>query len=231
VKNGILERNWESAIRRSQLAQIVLPRSRVKDVLTELHGGSSGGHLGVNKTLNKVRQWYRWLQARDDIDSWCRLCDICAASRSPRTRNRGQMHQYNVGAPFERIVIDVAGPFPRSDQGNRCILISMDYFTKWPEAYAIPHQEASTVGEVLVNKFFYRFGIPWELHSDQGHNFESGLLQEVLQHLRVSKMRTTPCTHSRMAWWSATSRWSKSTYERSSHRIRGTGTRDYTFSS
>jgi hypothetical protein len=29
---------------------------KVKDVLTELHGGSSGGHLGVNKTLNKFRQ-------------------------------------------------------------------------------------------------------------------------------------------------------------------------------
>jgi hypothetical protein len=40
------------------------------------------------------------------------------------------MHQYNVGALFERIVIDVAGPFPQSDQGNPYPLIAMDYFTK-----------------------------------------------------------------------------------------------------
>jgi hypothetical protein len=58
VRNGVLELNWESANGRSRIAQIVLPQSRVKDVLTELHGGSSGGHLGVNKTLNKVRQQY-----------------------------------------------------------------------------------------------------------------------------------------------------------------------------
>jgi hypothetical protein len=52
------------------------------------------------------------------------------------------MHQYNVGAPFERIAIDVAGPFPRSDQENRHLLIAMDYFTKWPESYAVSDQEA-----------------------------------------------------------------------------------------
>jgi hypothetical protein len=44
------------------------------------------------------------------------------------------MHQYNVGALFEKIAIDVAGSFPRSDQGDRYLLIAMDYFTKWPEA-------------------------------------------------------------------------------------------------
>jgi hypothetical protein len=36
-------------------SQVVLPRSRVDNVLAELHGGPSGGHLGVNKTLDKVR--------------------------------------------------------------------------------------------------------------------------------------------------------------------------------
>jgi hypothetical protein len=162
------------------------------DVLTELHSGPSGGHLGVDKTLNKVRQRFYSLQARSDIEKWCQECDTCAASRGPRTRNRGQMHQYNVGAPFERLAIDVAGPCPLSDHGNQYILIAMDYFTKWPEAYAILNQEASTIAEVLVTNFFCRFGIPRELHSNQGRNFESRLLQEILQRLGVSKTRTTP---------------------------------------
>jgi hypothetical protein len=88
VRNDVLERNWESANGRSQVAQIVIPRSRVKDILTELHGGPSVGHLGVNKTLNKVRQRFYWLQARTDIEKWYKQCDTCASSRGPRTRNR-----------------------------------------------------------------------------------------------------------------------------------------------
>jgi len=36
-------------------------------------------------------------------------------------------------------------------------------FTKWPEVYAIPNQEALTVADALVNNFFCRFGIPMKL--------------------------------------------------------------------
>jgi hypothetical protein len=104
--------HWDSSDGRSKIAQIILPESRVNDLLTELHGGSSGGHLGVNKTFNKVRQRYYWLQARNDVEKWCQQCDTCAVSRGSRTRNWGQMHQYNIGAPFDRIAINVTGPLP-----------------------------------------------------------------------------------------------------------------------
>ena len=102
------------------------------------------------------------------------------------------MRQYNVGVPFERIAIDVAGPFPRSNLGNKYVLVAMDYFTKWPEAYAIPNQEAITVAQVLVDNMFTRFGVPLELHSDQGRNFESAVFKKVCDILRISKTRTTP---------------------------------------
>jgi hypothetical protein len=101
------------------------------------------------------------------------------------------MHQYNVEAPFERIAIDIAGPFPWSDLGNRYLHIAMDYFTKWSEADAIPNQKASTVADPLVTNFLYHFGILRELNSDQGRN-ESRVLQEALQRLGVSKTPTTP---------------------------------------
>jgi hypothetical protein len=115
VRNGILERHWESADELSKIAQIVLPRSRVNSVLTKLLTELSRGHLGGNKALNKVRQRYYWLQARSNVEKWCQQYDACAASHGPWTRNWGQMHQYNVWAPFKRIAIDVAGPFPQSN--------------------------------------------------------------------------------------------------------------------
>jgi hypothetical protein len=191
VRDGVLERHWESADGKTKTVQTVIPRSKIMEVLAEMHGGPSGGHLGVNKTIDKVRWRYYWLYMRGDVERWCQQCDTCAASRGPRTRSRGVMHQYNVGAPFERIAIDIAGPFPESDRGNRYLLIAMDYFTKWPEVYAIPNQEASTVADTLVTNFC-RFGVPRELHSDQGRNFESRLMQGVLERLGINKTRTTP---------------------------------------
>jgi hypothetical protein len=64
-----------------------------------------------------------------------------------------------IGAPVERIAIDIAEPFPRSDQRHLHLLIAMDYFAKWPKVYVIPIQEASTVAEALVDNFFCRFCI------------------------------------------------------------------------
>jgi hypothetical protein len=81
VRNGMLERNWESANGLSQIAQIVISRRRVNYVLNELHGGPSRCHWCIDKTLNKVRQKFYWLQSRSDVENWCRERDISAASR------------------------------------------------------------------------------------------------------------------------------------------------------
>ena len=95
------------------------------------------------------------------------------------------MHQYNVGAPSERIALDVLGPLPLSESGNKYLLLIADYFTKWPETYSLPNQEAITVAEVLVKEYICRFGVPLEIHSDQERNFESNVFQEMCSLLGI----------------------------------------------
>lgn len=93
---------------------------------------------------------------------------------------------------MERVAVDVLGPFPLTDLGNRYVIVAMDYFTKWPEAYAVPDQTASTTAGKLVTEMFCRFGAPEELHSDQGRNFEAEVFSEVCKRLGIKKTRTTP---------------------------------------
>ena len=67
-----------------------------------------------------------------------------------------------------------------------------DYYTKWTESYPIPNQEVATIAERLVSEFICPFGIPRELHSDQGTNFESKALAEICKLLDIEKTCTTP---------------------------------------
>ncbi|KAG5891945.1 hypothetical protein JTB14_002221 [Gonioctena quinquepunctata] len=191
LDNGILKRVLEADIGGEDRRQIIVPRNRREEVLREIHDGVAGGHLGVTETLQKVRQRFYWTNCQADVTDWCRKCAVCAASNGPRIRPKAPMRQYNVGSPFERIAIDIAGPFPVSDHGNKYILVAMDYFSEWAEAYALPNQEAITVADVLVKEWICRFGIPMELHSDQGRNFESNLFQEICLLLNIRKTRTT----------------------------------------
>ena len=101
------------------------------------------------------------------------------------------MKQFNVGAPLERVALDILGPLPTSKRGNKYILIVGDYFTKWVEAYPLQDQRAEIIAMVFVQKFVSRFGVPLQLHSDQGRNFESVLFNDVCNLLGVDKTRTT----------------------------------------
>ena len=60
------------------------------------------------------------------------------------------------------------------------------------EAFPIPNQEAHTVADKLVDGVFVHFGVPSQLHSDQGPQFESKLMSEVCTLLGIQKNRTTP---------------------------------------
>ena len=55
------------------------------------------------------------------------------------------------------IAIDFVGPLPETDKGNRYILVVSDYYTKWPEAFALRTQTAENVARVLVDEVFSRF--------------------------------------------------------------------------
>ena len=101
------------------------------------------------------------------------------------------MKTYNVGAPMERIAIDVMGPLPPTDRDNKYILVISDYFAKWTESYPMPNQEAETVPNVVVREFISRFGVPRQLHTDHGRNFESQLFLELCSIMEIDRTRTT----------------------------------------
>jgi hypothetical protein len=191
LRNGLLKRVIKNSEGAEDRVQLVIPGSRRAEVMKEVHDGVTGGHMGVARTVAKLRERYYWVSCQADVKVWCKKCATCAASNGPPRRPKAPMRQYNVGSPFERIAIDVAGPFPESDQGNKYIVVVMDYFSKWAEAYALPNQEAATVADVLVKEWICRFGVPLELHSDQGRNFESALFQNVCETLKIHKTRTT----------------------------------------
>ena len=88
------------------------------------------------------------------------------------------------------IAMDICGPFPTSERGKKYILVAADYFTKWPECWAIADQEAKTVAHCL-EELICRHGVPQVLLTDQGRNFESQVIAEVCDLLHITKKRMT----------------------------------------
>jgi len=69
VTDGVLGRQWESV--EGIKADPVTPRGTLKEVVAEMPGGTSEGHLGTSKSFNKFRQRYYSLYSRSDVEKWC----------------------------------------------------------------------------------------------------------------------------------------------------------------
>ena len=93
---------------------------------------------------------------------------------------------------MERIAFDILSfPEPTED-GNTCVLVICDYFTKWSEAFALEDHKAATVADVLVTEVFLKLGIPRFIHSDQAPEFMSELMTELHSLLEIQRTRTCP---------------------------------------
>ena len=92
---------------------------------------------------------------------------------------------------MERIGLDICGPFPVSQKGHRYLMVVSCYFTKWIDAIPLKSQDAKYVASKLVNRFISIFGVPLQLHTDLGSNFESKVFQEVCKLMGKDKTRTT----------------------------------------
>ena len=191
LQEGVLYRRWESLNGKEISLQLVLPAVLRKKVFAECHDSKVTGHMGRKRTIERIRRRCYWPQLQIDVELWCKLCRVCESRKNPSRRPRAPLQVYNVGAPMERVAMDIMGPLPQSDRGNKYVLVISDYFTKWTESYAIPNQEAATVARVFVEEFVCRYGVPLEVHTDQGRNFESALFQSVCKILGCSKTRTT----------------------------------------
>nr|KAG5699813.1 hypothetical protein BaRGS_013533 [Batillaria attramentaria] len=190
VRGGLLYYHWQDNAGQRDL--LVVPRSLQARILELGHSNLSAGHMGIGKTLKRLRQRYFWPGQQRDTQLFVKGCASCNRSKHPTRRNRAPLTSYVAGAPMERVHMDILGPLPQSRLGHRYILLMVDQFTKWVEAVALPDQSAETVARAAVDTLFSHLGYPLLIHTDQGTNFTSQLFSELCKLLHIIKTRTTP---------------------------------------
>lgn len=85
----------------------------------------------------------------------------------------------------------IFGPLPSTTSGNRFLLVVIDCFTKWIEAFPLKNCKVRTVAEVFVNQLVFRHEVPLEQHTNQDRNFESKIFRELIHLLGIRKTRPT----------------------------------------
>ena len=195
VRTGMLYRIYKRfrGTARVTLKQVLLPKQRRLQCMRLAHEAILGGHMGVQKTIDRITSNFYWPGLQGDVSRFCKSCDICQ-----RTLPKGKVPKAPlddmplVDVPFKRVAVDIIGPIhPMSEKGKRWILTLVDHATRYPEAIALSSIDTQTVAESLLD-IFSRVGFPEEILSDNGSQFTSDMMREVTRLISLKQLTTSP---------------------------------------
>ena len=183
IQNGLLVRKTATH------NQIILPLKLREKVFHYLH--NEMGHLGTDRVFELARNRFFWPGMQRDIDEYIHNRCQCIMQRKPSRNQQAPLQSISTSEPLELLTVDFLH-LEKGSGGYEYILVIVDHFSKFAQAYPTRNKNTLTVAKHLYDDFILRFGIPNHLLSDQGGEFESKVIHGISKLMGVKKIRTTP---------------------------------------
>src|SRR6266540_3160370 len=93
---------------------------------------------------------------------------------------------------FEKWRVDIVRPLPITREGNRYIVVVINYFSRWPEARLLKAANTDIVATFLYEEIICRFGTPRTLQNDRGTHFMNELIQRLTKRFKIKHSLSSP---------------------------------------
>lgn len=182
----------------SSVKKLCLPLSLFNSVFDLAHKHATAGHLGISKTREKILSRFFAPGLSAYIHSKIKHCMACVLKRSTISADKPAQHSKHeevISVFNDKIFVDTVGPFnpPSRVNGRVCrhYLSILDGYSRYLVCVPIPDLETKTIAEAFVDNYALQFGLPLQIHSDNGSSFVSELFKDICKLLGIQKT-TTP---------------------------------------
>ena len=157
--------------------RMVIPPSCQATLISCAHSA----HQGIVRTKQRLRDLYWWPGMDRMVEDAIHHCSACQSSdKVARTRNTPLQSVPLPDGPWQKIGIDITGPFNTNKPSYKYAIVAIDY-SKWPEIAFVSEVTLRTVITFLT-QLFAREGLPSEIVSDNGVQFVSSEFEDFLKH-------------------------------------------------
>ena len=129
--------------------QVAVPSHLQKQLLEDSHGGRNAGHFSGPRLYAALRRKWWWRNMYRHAVEFCRSCGECATVGGVGRRNKPPPHPIPVQRPFQIVGLDVM-ELPKTEQGNRYLIVFQDFMTKWPLVFPAPDQKAIRLAKLIT---------------------------------------------------------------------------------
>ena len=142
-------------------SRLVIPINARAEILSKLHTS----HQGTAATIRRARGAVFWPQMAEDIKMKTENCVTCALDSPLQQHESLQSHDIP-DIPWSKVGMDIL-TYRRKDY-----LMLVDYYSDFFECEPLSDMQSRSVIKTC-KKAFARYGIPHQLHSDNGPQFVS----------------------------------------------------------
>ena len=131
---------------------------------------------------------------REELVSWSKGCWSCQKiKKGKKWLKPNKLQLFPAREPFEMVSIDIVGPMPIDEHGNRYIVSFIDRFSRF--CRLVPVKSIRTIDIMhAVDDWISLFGPPRYLLSDNGSQFVSYLFRDFAASTGI-KLKTTTVYH------------------------------------
>ena len=130
-------------------------------MIWEAHYSRVAGKFGVEKIVAILKKYFYWLNLRKDVENHIRSCTACAITKLT-IKNQGLYTSLPTPSrPWESISMDYMSGLPSTKNGNDCVFVVVDRFSKMAIMAACKKNiTAEATTKLFFERVWVHFGIP-----------------------------------------------------------------------
>lgn len=166
-------------------------KTEIESVIFEFHNSLTGGHIGIKKTIGRLKEIYSWPNMKRDIERYIKNCESCQKNKITKKTKMPMVITSTSNKSGEKWALDIVGPMPLTVDGFQYILTCQDDLSRYLVAIPLKDQESETIARALTDHIILKFGCPKSILTDNGQNFVSNLMKKICKLLQIKKIHTS----------------------------------------